>query len=241
LATLGVDFSTPVTGSIGSSDYVNFTTREEVNFFDFDGTLMTVRETSALLYSWTTVSFWGMSVKIADGGLSAPGLAVSSGKCNILFGDGALLGPVDLEIKMPPIPREPGPFHQVAKEDALVYKIPGDVLFAFDKYKLIPKPSTDEALSRVGFALHAVPDFKFLVVGHTDSIGSRSYNKTLSKRRAETVAQWFINHNLVRRELVKIHGAGEDEPVAPNSTPDGRAQNRRVEVVGLRTHLWNSY
>jgi outer membrane protein OmpA-like peptidoglycan-associated protein len=241
LVTVGVGLSLPITGSIGSSDYVDFVTPSEVNFFDFEGTNMTVRETNALFYSWTTLSFWGRSVKIADGGLNVPGLGVSHGKCNMLFGDGRLLGPGNLEVKLPPIQPEPGPFRQVAKDDALVYKIPGDVLFAFGKHALIPGQRTDNALIRVGNSLHAVPEYRFLVVGHTDNIGSRAFNRALSKRRAGTVAKWLLAHNYVQPSWLKTHGAGEEEPVASNATPEGRAENRRVEVVALRKKYWDDY
>ncbi len=241
LKTVGVGISPPFTGSFGASDYVNFTTPFMANFQKFDGLHMTVRETNAVVYSWTTVSFWGMSVKIADGGLNIPGLAVSSGTAKILYGNGRALGSPDLELKLPPVPPEPQPFRNHAKNDALVYRIPGDLLFEFAEHVLKMGVRTTDLLTSVGSSLHFTPEFRFLVVGHTDSVGGVDYNIKLSKRRAETVATWLKKHNYLRPEWVKTVGMGKSEPLESNSTSAGRTANRRVEVVGLRTHLWESY
>jgi outer membrane protein OmpA-like peptidoglycan-associated protein len=241
LKTGGVSLGPPISGSFGSSDYENFRTPREVNFFDFDGTNMTVRETNVGLYSWTTVSFWGMSVRISGGGANIPGLSVSHGIAKILFSDGRPLGDVDLVLKQLPIPKEPEPFKEHAKEDALMYRIPGDILFAFNKYHLKPGSRTENALAGIGYSLHMTPEYRFLVIGHTDSIGSNEYNMTLSKRRAETVASWLKAHNFAQPAWLKAIGMGKSEPIASNATEEGRAQNRRVEVVGIRTKFWESY
>jgi outer membrane protein OmpA-like peptidoglycan-associated protein len=240
LKTLGVSLS-PVTGSFSPSDYENFKTPRDVNFLDFDGTDMTVRETNAGLYSWTTVSFWGMSVRIASGGANIPGLAVSNGIAKILFSDGRPLGSPDLVLRPLPIPPEPGPFKEHAKEEATVYQIRSDLLFDFNKHLLKPGHRTEDALTSVGYSLHWTPEYKFLVIGHTDSRGSDSYNMTLSKRRAETVAAWLKNHNFLKPEWIKTVGVGMKEPVASNANEEGRAQNRRVEIVGILTKYWDRY
>lgn len=68
------------------------------------------------------------------------------------------------------------------------------------------------------------------IVGHTDSIGSDTYNLNLSKQRAETVVNYLINKGIDGKRLIAI-GKGESEPIATNETEEGRAVNRRVEYI----------
>jgi len=68
------------------------------------------------------------------------------------------------------------------------------------------------------------------IVGHTDSTGSRTYNKQLSERRADSV-RGFLGSQGVIQERMSIYGAGEDNPRASNSTEHGRTLNRRVEII----------
>ena len=67
------------------------------------------------------------------------------------------------------------------------------------------------------------------VVGHTDSQGSDAYNQKLSERRASSVAAFLLSNGLAPEKLTS-QGLGESQPVADNSTEEGRAQNRRVEL-----------
>lgn len=82
---------------------------------------------------------------------------------------------------------------------------------------------------------------KIKVVGHTDAMGSDEYNKELSEKRAQSVVNYFASNGISTDRIV-AEGHGEEDPVAPNSTPDGkdnpegRAKNRRVEI-----HIWDSY
>ena len=69
-----------------------------------------------------------------------------------------------------------------------------------------------------------------LIQGYTDSAGSAAVNDALSLRRAEAVRDYFITQG-VAAENMRAEGLGAKRPVAPNSTPDGRAQNRRIEIV----------
>ena len=71
------------------------------------------------------------------------------------------------------------------------------------------------------------------VVGHTDSIGPASYNKGLSERRAESAQRYFIDSGIAGDRL-RTEGRGEEDPIASNDTPDGRAQNRRVDLMPKR-------
>ena len=67
------------------------------------------------------------------------------------------------------------------------------------------------------------------VIGHTDSKGSRGYNQRLSEKRAQSVASYFESREVIS-ERVLADGMGEANPIAPNDTREGRAQNRRVEI-----------
>jgi outer membrane protein OmpA-like peptidoglycan-associated protein len=109
-----------------------------------------------------------------------------------------------------------------------------DVLFDFDKAEL--RPEAEEALQRVAEILRQRQPRTVRVVGHTDSMGSDAYNQTLSERRARSVVEWLGSRGGELPPLQPV-GRGEAEPVAPNTTPDGRddpegrQRNRRVEVL----------
>ncbi len=68
------------------------------------------------------------------------------------------------------------------------------------------------------------------VEGHTDSIGTDAYNQALSERRANSVRDYMVGRGIAVGRLNSV-GRGETRPVASNSTADGRAQNRRVEII----------
>ena len=68
------------------------------------------------------------------------------------------------------------------------------------------------------------------VAGHTDSTGSHAYNMQLSQKRADSVKAYLTSRNVTPQRLQAV-GAGPDHPVADNATPEGRAQNRRVEIT----------
>ncbi len=112
-------------------------------------------------------------------------------------------------------------------ERGLVVNV-SDVLFDFDSANL--KPGAREKVARVASILHSHPDLKIEVEGHTDSVGSDQYNQRLSERRAESVRAGLVQQG-VNREAVGTAGFGESRPVATNGTPEGRQQNRRVEIV----------
>jgi outer membrane protein OmpA-like peptidoglycan-associated protein len=229
--------------SFGASEYVNFTTPRPVNFFDFNDLRMTVRETNAGLYSWTTVSFWGMSVKIAGGGANIPGLGVSAGDAKVLFSDGRPKGDPDYIFSLPP-GSDPNPPRttETAEDEKLVFRFRGDALFGFDKYLLKPDRKTNDTLVSMTYNLSSWSlDHRFLIVGHTDSIGSSAYNKILSKRRAETILAWIKKNTTHKPEWFKTEGRGKDDPVASNATEAGRAANRRVEIYGMLPRIWKHH
>ncbi len=71
---------------------------------------------------------------------------------------------------------------------------------------------------------------KIRIIGHTDSQGSDEFNLELSRKRSEAVRTYLTSHGIDSNGVVS-EGAGEDQPVADNNTPEGRANNRRVEIV----------
>jgi outer membrane protein OmpA-like peptidoglycan-associated protein len=112
-------------------------------------------------------------------------------------------------------------------ERGTVITLTGGVLFASGKSTLLPDARSK--LNQVAEALKNT-DGQFLVEGHTDSRGSASVNQQLSERRAETVRNYLIERG-VPPERIKAEGFGKTRPIASNRTAEGRANNRRVEVV----------
>ena len=101
------------------------------------------------------------------------------------------------------------------------------VHFDFDKatLKADAKPILEEAVQ----VLKQEGSVDIVVEGHTDSVGTDQYNLGLSRRRAETVRSYLVDHGIARSRIT-AEGMGESKPVASNDTADGRAQNRRVEL-----------
>lgn len=104
----------------------------------------------------------------------------------------------------------------------------GDVLFDFNKATL--KPGGERAVSELTTFLREYPERTVMIEGFTDSIGSESYNKELSRRRADAV-RMQLNTNGISSGRIQIRGYGENFPVASNETEAGRQRNRRVEVI----------
>lgn len=116
--------------------------------------------------------------------------------------------------------------------DRLIVTLPQNILFATDSTAVSPSIQGD--LIAVARNLQQYPDTNVQVIGHTDNTGDASYNQGLSQRRAQAVAS-ILTSNGVPSFRVSSIGRGEDQPVASNLTPEGRAQNRRVEIVILPT------
>ena len=106
--------------------------------------------------------------------------------------------------------------------------IGAEVLFDFDKSDI--KPEAEVVLNDVADLLIANPDTTVQVIGHTDSIGTEEYNLGLSERRAQAVDAYLEGRGVPVNQMI-ASGVGEAQPVASNDTPEGRAQNRRVEIV----------
>jgi len=103
-----------------------------------------------------------------------------------------------------------------------------DVLF--DTAQATLKPGAREKLARVSGILVTHPDLKLEIEGHTDSVGSDSYNQGLSERRAESVRGYLVSQRIAPQTITTV-GFGESRPVATNDTAAGRQRNRRVELV----------
>ena len=72
------------------------------------------------------------------------------------------------------------------------------------------------------------------IEGHTDSIGTDKRNLALSLERCESIQQWLILNSILDKNNMQVHPFGKSKPVATNSTPQGRALNRRVEMIVFR-------
>jgi outer membrane protein OmpA-like peptidoglycan-associated protein len=101
------------------------------------------------------------------------------------------------------------------------------LLFDLDKATL--KPESEVTLTDLANVFNKYPDTDILIEGHTDSTGSEEYNLTLSRARAQSVANYLAQKNVFPTRFT-IMGYGESQSIASNDTEEGRAQNRRVEL-----------
>ncbi len=106
----------------------------------------------------------------------------------------------------------------------------GDANFEFSKAKLLPGART--ALEPLVATMKNHPNYIWEIGGYTDGVGSASYNKKLSKERANAVVDYLISRD-VKRDCLKVVGYGKDNPIATNDTVEGRSMNRRVEIKVL--------
>ena len=130
-----------------------------------------------------------------------------------------------------PAARPPAPAPQPPAATKVTYA--ADAFFDFDKAVLKPegKAKLDDLVGKIqGINLEVI-----IAVGHTDSVGTDTYNQKLSVRRAEAVKAYLVSKG-IEKNRVYTEGKGEKQPVADNKTAEGRAKNRRVEieVVGTR-------
>ena len=111
--------------------------------------------------------------------------------------------------------------------NALVINLPGGVTFASDSANITS--SFYSALNGIAQSLNNYPETRIQVNGYTDNTGRDEHNQELSQRRANAVAQYLIAQGVSSNRIV-ANGFGSSNPIASNSTPEGRLQNRRVEV-----------
>jgi len=101
----------------------------------------------------------------------------------------------------------------------------------FDTGKAKIKPESEPILKEIAKLLRQNPKLKLYVVGHTDIVGSLTYNMKLSQARADAVVTKLVSEYSVNAKRLEAHGVGFLAPVASNKTEEGRAKNRRVELV----------
>ena len=102
------------------------------------------------------------------------------------------------------------------------------LLFAFDSEVI--EGNARSNLDNLATSVRQYPETELLIVGHTDSIGSATYNQGLSQRRAQSASAYLASQG-VTSQRIRTDGRGEAEPVADNGYDSGRDQNRRVEVA----------
>jgi outer membrane protein OmpA-like peptidoglycan-associated protein len=125
-----------------------------------------------------------------------------------------------------------------SQDEADVIRLPGDALFAFDRYDI--RPAAEATLLQVAALIRQRSPRSLSVEGHTDAIGNAGYNFMLSDHRANAVKRWLVNRNVMTASAIQTKGWGELKPVAPNTRadrsddPQGRQKNRRVEIWLIR-------
>jgi outer membrane protein OmpA-like peptidoglycan-associated protein len=118
------------------------------------------------------------------------------------------------------------------EERGLVITLSGSVLFASNESTLLP--AAVDRLNKVADALLVTKQKHLIIEGFTDSQGSSEYNLVLSQKRADAVRSYLISRGYPG-DLINTRGIGEERPVSDNSSAEGRANNRRVEIVVERT------
>lgn len=116
----------------------------------------------------------------------------------------------------------------VRQGEGIIVKFDSGILFDVDKTEL--KGAAKTNIANLATSLTKNPQTNILIVGHTDDTGSDEHNMDLSIRRAEAVKSYIASAGVSGTRLT-TQGKGESEPIADNTTADGRSQNRRVEIA----------
>jgi len=103
------------------------------------------------------------------------------------------------------------------------------IYFETAKYDI--KPESEKSLAEIAAFLKANPDNKYFIIGHTDNTGDFNANMTLSEKRAKAVMDYLVNKSGINAGQMKAYGVSSMCPVTSNSTDEGKARNRRVEIV----------
>jgi outer membrane protein OmpA-like peptidoglycan-associated protein len=111
-----------------------------------------------------------------------------------------------------------------------IYGLGENILF--DEGKATIRSQAEQNLKQITASIaKRYNDGNIRIYGHTDATGSAGNNKELAERRAEAVRNWLVQNGAITNNRVTVNAIGESQPVASNSTDEGREQNRRVEIV----------
>jgi outer membrane protein OmpA-like peptidoglycan-associated protein len=110
----------------------------------------------------------------------------------------------------------------------LIVRMPNGLLFDVDSSAIYPQIRAD--LNVLAGNLLRYPNSTVFVTGHTDNTGTAAHNQQLSERRAQSVARVLMDGGVAPSRIIAT-GRGEDQPIASNLTPEGRALNRRVDIT----------
>lgn len=102
------------------------------------------------------------------------------------------------------------------------------LLFGFDSSEL--QDAAKENLNKLAASLKTYPESNLMIVGHTDNVGSESYNMELSNRRSAAATSYLLSQGIASNRI-RTDGRGEIEPIATNDSAEGREENRRIEVA----------
>ena len=130
--------------------------------------------------------------------------------------------------KVAPAPPQPKPVAVAPPpKRIIIYQKP---TFGFDSAELSPEAQT--VLDEQAVVMEKDPKLQLIITGYTDSIGPEEYNQGLSERRANAAKEYLVSKG-VAADRLKAMGYGETRPIASNDTKEGRAQNRRIELIPI--------
>ncbi len=168
----------------------------------------------------------GERTAIGAGGGAAVGAGIGA-----IAGGGAVVGGIAGGAIGNYLDKQAQELQQVANarrtESGILVDLKSSLLFSTDSAVL--KPAAVEQLARLGDILAKYPDDRIRIQGHTDSTGSAAHDEELSLRRAEAVRDVLASRGVNPRQML-VEGVGAARPIADNSTAEGRAENRRVEL-----------
>jgi outer membrane protein OmpA-like peptidoglycan-associated protein len=116
------------------------------------------------------------------------------------------------------------PLTEIQKGESIVLR---NIFFETNEFRL--KPESTQELERLVRMMRENPGIQIEISGHTDNVGSEALNQRLSENRAKAVYDFLISRGIDANRL-RYAGYGMSRPIAPNTTEEGRAQNRRTEI-----------
>ena len=198
----------------------------------------------SLLFSscgtWTNTAK-GTAIGVGGGAAVGAGIGALAGNTALGTAIGAALGGTagaligkkmdkqkkELEATLP----EETTIETINEGEALRVTFDSGILFATNSSTL--SDASRSALRKLAESLNQNPDTDIKIVGHTDNTGNVDYNQTLSEKRAKSVFDYLMVDQGVSSKRMEFEGKGIHEPIADNSTVEGRALNRRVEILIL--------